>query len=393
MASPSSPEAASASPHWLAGADRSALAAVAGVPRTVDVAVVGGGMIGVACAYWLARVGCDVALLESRQVGYGASGRSGGFMLGTPLQVDKLRELLQAERIDAEFETPGHLALASGAAVAGRFAAEIDSRPTSASHVEMLCRSDCEDLLGMAIAERYAGGRWQPGGATIDPARLVLGLAAAAVRRGAVVIEDCSVRALEPGRRGVRVLTDRGPVRADQVVVACGARSGALLPGGERLLRPLRGQVLATEPLPPRFGPGMAVDYGSVYWRQTSTGAIVLGGCRGADPDREESFDEAVNPVVQEALERFLPRAFPSFGPVRVARRWAGVMDFTDDGRPVLGRWPRTSSVWVAAGFGGHGFPPASGVGRTLAEAIVIGRDSEWLERLAPDRDMEAAAA
>jgi glycine/D-amino acid oxidase-like deaminating enzyme len=68
-------------------------------------------------------------------------------------------------------------------------------------------------------------------------------------------------------------------------------------------------------------------------------------------------------------------------------------MDLSPDGRPVVGRWPGAPGVWVAAGFAGHGLPPASGVGRVVAEAIVLGRDSEWLRRLAPDRDQEAVAA
>jgi sarcosine oxidase subunit beta len=151
--------------------------------------------------------------------------------------------------------------------------------------------------------------------------------------------------------------------------------------------------VLATEPLPRRFGPGMALDFGTVYWRQAADGTIVIGGCRDADRASESSLEETVNPVVQRALEEFLPDTFPGFGPVPVARRWAGIMDLSPDGRPVVGRWPGAPGVWVAAGFAGHGLPPASGVGRVVAEAIVLGRDSEWLRRLAPDRDQEAVAA
>jgi glycine/D-amino acid oxidase-like deaminating enzyme len=381
--------------YWLADAAplRAALPAAA-APRHAGVAVVGGGVVGVACAYWLARLGADVVLLEARRVAEGASGRNGGFMLGSRTQLDKLAELITLERIDAELERPGHLALASSDEVMELFGDEVARRGPHAPRVELLAPSDCQDLLGMQIAERFRGGRWQPGGATVHPARFVLGLAAAAIRRGARIVERCAVRAVEPRRAGgVAITTDAGRVNANHAIVACAARTGGLLRGGDRLLAPVRGQVLATEPLPHRFGPGMAVDFGSLYWRQVRDGRIVIGGCRDADPDAEASADEAVNPVVQGALESFLPDAFPGFGHVRVARRWAGVMDGTRDGRPLVGRWPAAPGVWVAAGFGGHGLPPASGIGRVLAEAIALGRDSEWLERLAPDRDQEAVAA
>jgi gamma-glutamylputrescine oxidase len=384
--------------YWQAAAarERDALPVHAAPPPNVDVAVVGAGVVGTACAYWLARLGADVALLEADRVACGASGRNGGFMLGSTAQMQKLRELLIAERIGAELEHPGHLALASSDAVLDAFRAELGQRPPDAPRIELLDRSDCEDLLGIPIAARFRGARWQPSGATVQPVRFVLGLAAGAARRGAHVVERCAVRSLGPGRRGgVLVATERGSVAARHVVVACAARSAELLPGGEGLLAPVRGQVLATEPLARRFAPGMAVDFGDVYWRQARDGTIVIGGCRGADPDpeRERSGRETVNPRVQRALESFLPEAFPGFGPVRVARRWAGVMDAARDGRPLVGRWPRLEGLWVAAGFGGHGLPPASGVGRVIAEAIVHGRESDWLERLAPDRDQEAVAA
>jgi glycine/D-amino acid oxidase-like deaminating enzyme len=130
----------------------------------------------------------------------------------------------------------------------------------------------------------------------------------------------------------------------------------------------------------------MAVDYGAAYWRQASDGSVLLGGCRDADPRAERSAREAVNPRVQAALERLLPGLFPGLGPVAVARRWAGVMDATPDGRPLVGAWPGARGVWVAAGFGGHGLPPALGAGAALARAIVHGERPPELAPMDPAR-------
>jgi gamma-glutamylputrescine oxidase len=134
----------------------------------------------------------------------------------------------------------------------------------------------------------------------------------------------------------------------------------------------------------------MAVDYGAVYWRQREDGSVLIGGCRDADPLPERSDRAAVNPRIQAALERFLPEAFPDLGPVAVARRWAGIMDATPDGRPLLGRWPGGAGPWVAAGFGGHGLPPALGAGKALARAIADGVPPPELAALDPARFGEA---
>src|SRR4051812_34741354 len=263
--------------HWLAQAesDRAAVDTGGQPPRAVDVAVVGGGVIGVACAYWLARLGAEVTLLEARRVAEGASGRNGGFVLGTPKQMATLSDLLTLERIDAGLEERGHLALASTDTVMDQFAVEIERRGPAASRVELLARGDCEDLLGLAIAKNFRGGRWQPSGATVDPARFVLGLADAAARRGARIVERCAVAAVEPRRSGgVALTTGAGRVNARHAIVACAARSTDLLRGGDGILTASRGQMLATEPLPPRFPYGMAVDFGTRYWRQTGDGTI-----------------------------------------------------------------------------------------------------------------------
>jgi len=151
----------------------------------------------------------------------------------------------------------------------------------------------------------------------------------------------------------------------------------------------VRGQVLATRPMRRVFRVGLAVDWGTLYWRQAADGAVVLGGYRNLDPAGETGTRETLHPRIQEALERFLPQAFPGLGPVVVARRWAGIMDETADGRPVVGRWPDDSGVWVSAGFGGHGLPPALGVARALAAALVRDGAPEGMDRLDPARFKE----
>lgn len=371
---------------WLEEVHPHRVPALRRLPDRVQVAIAGGGVIGMAAAYWLARRGMEVLVLESRLPGWGASGRNAGLVLGGPASLHTVRSVLEEEGIDAGYAEPGHLALASSAAVLERFRAELAGRPAGAAPLHVLDRAECEALLGTRIADRFHGGRWMPVAGALHPGRFVQGLAGAALRRGARLAARTAVLGLRRTRGGWEVRTGRGTVRAERVVLACNA-------GAARLWRPLRGvlsasrgQVLATRPLPPLWAPGMAVDYGAVYWRQAADGTVVIGGCRDADPAPERSAREALNPRIQLALERFLPAAFPGLPRVSVARRWAGIMDATPDGRPIVGAWPDAPGLWVAAGFGGHGLPPALGAGRALAEALAGETRPAELEAMDPAR-------
>jgi gamma-glutamylputrescine oxidase len=381
------------SPHWLAQSEEEAQPYAQQLPAVAEVAVVGGGVIGVATAYWLARHGAKPLLLEARRLAWGASGRNGGLLLagcGCLEDPATLRTVLAEEHIDVLYEEPGHLALASEDDVLERFRDEVARRPPEAPPLYVLDRSQCEELLGMRISAWLRGGRWLPSGAMIDPVKLVRGLAAAAGRHGGSIVTGVQVTRIEPLSDGIDLTTTSGALRTRCVVVACGFRTAQLV-GLRSLLTPARGQMLSTAPVPPLFHLGMALDFGTAYWRQTTGGAIVLGGCRFVDARSETTSHASLNPRIHAALDRFLPRIFPDLPPLRVVRRWAGIMDESGDARPVAGRW-RKKGVWLAAGFGGHGLPPALGVGQALAYAIVEGVSSPELQRLSPHRFAERKA-
>jgi glycine/D-amino acid oxidase-like deaminating enzyme len=305
-----------------------------------------------------------------------------------------MRQVLRDESIDAGYEEPGHLALAASEAVLDGFHREVTARPANATPLHVIDHSACEDLLHTRIHGRFLGGRWMPLAGVIHPARFLYGLAAAAIRRGGTVASRAGVLRVRRGTRGDgwHVRTLRGDVRARHVVLACNAKSARLWRPLSRVITSSRGQVLATRPLKPLFRPGMAVDYGALYWRQTRTGQVILGGYHDLDAATERTAREALNPRIQQALEEFLPTTFPEIPRVGVARRWAGIMDATPDGRPVVGPLSNDTGLWIAAGFGGHGLPPAIGIGRALARAIVEGERPAELDSLSPGRFREARA-
>jgi glycine/D-amino acid oxidase-like deaminating enzyme len=377
--------------HWLASVNAAGFPPPATLPRQAHVVIIGGGWMGVSAAYWLARLGFEVLVLEARWLAWGATGRNAGVFLpgSQPLEdAGLIRSVLRAEQIDAEYAEPGHLTLASSGEVWDKIRDEVTYRPTGSPPLHALDRAACEDLLRMRVDRRFAGGRWLPRGGLVHPARLAHGVAAAALRRGAMIVtrtRAVGVRA-RTGRHRYEVRTTRGRVGTEALVLACNVAVTDFVPQLRGMILPVRGQLMATEPLPRMFRMGLAVDWGTVYWRQARDGTIVVGGCRGQDADAETSPRELVNSRIQEALDRFLPDAFPGFPAFRVSRRWAGIMDCPVDGKPVVGALPHAPGQYVIAGFAGHGLPGGLGAGKALAQMIAGRQDGAVLAAYDPGR-------
>jgi sarcosine oxidase subunit beta len=378
--------------YWLSASDPCSDDKPDKIRSSSTVVIIGGGLMGIATAYGLAELGLDVLVLEADRLASGATGRNVGvFMPGThPVEdVQLVQSVLCRERIAAGFERRGHLALASTADVFAGFEAEVSRRTPTAPPLEAIDHQACEEVVGMRIDPRFVGGRWMPDGYLVDPLRLVHGLARAARRMGAAIATHTAVTQVVATRPGeFTVWTKRECIRAQHVVYACSSALPSLAPGAPHV-HPRRGQVLATERLPRIFTVGMAVDYGSVYWRQTDDGAVLIGGCRSSAPAGEEDTDAPqVTEHVQRALRGFLLSVFPNLPPIRVRLRWAGIQDSTEDGRPIVGRLPDRDGQWVIAGFGGHGLPAGLGAGRALAESISTNQTSPILTAFDPARLM-----
>ena len=245
----------------------------------------------------------------------------------------------------------------------------------------------------MRINAGYLGGRWLPYAGVVHPARLMYGLASAAIRRGAVIAQRTPVTRMmvNPRGDGVMLETPSARIRARRVVLACGIATRRLWRGLRHVLSAARGQMLATTPMPHVFDVGLAIDWGTAYWRQADDGAVILGGCRGANDAMEASARPQLNTSIQARLTSFLPSVFPDLPPVTVARRWAGIMDETPDGRPLAGACSHAHDLWLLAGFGGHGLPPALGAAHALVQEMMYEQRVSELEPFDPLRFPEVA--
>lgn len=362
-------------------------------PAACDVAVVGGGVMGAATAFWLRRLdpALRVVLVEAETLAHGASGRNAGFLLlGTHTDYasavraygrDAARRLWRftADNARLVWEEGGSafdLTL-TGSVIAAGSPDEVDRLRESA---DLLAEDGVEAHYLSAEAanarmgsEGFAGALAVSEGGTLHPAKLVRYLA---VRSGATVLEGWPVTALEPGPSGVRIAGERGVLGAGQVVLTLNAFLPRLVPEAARFVRPVRAQMLATEPVRPFLGTPVYSHEGYFYLRQLGDGRLYLGGARHLHAEKEIGYDDATTEGLQADLEAYLRTHFPAVGGPAVERRWSGAMGFSPDGLPGVGAVPDVPGATWAAGFTGHGMGFGLRFGLLLARH-TLGRDDE----------------
>ncbi|HSK70545.1 MAG TPA: FAD-dependent oxidoreductase [Pyrinomonadaceae bacterium] len=372
-------------PYWFADVEKGLLSPVETFSEKVDAIIVGGGIMGISVAYWLSRAGIETLVLEAESLGNGASGRNAGLFLPalSPLENPEItRQVLTEENIHADFKITGHLALASNEEIWEKICDEALRRKNSLIPVASITRQECEDLLKLKINKAFRGGRWYPGGGLIHPLKFIYGLAFAAVKHGAGIRTGTKVLggAVAGGNSSQTIETNRGKVRAKYVVWCCQARITNFVPGFNNFIKPVVGNMFSSAPVEKFFKFGLAIDWGTVYWRQTDDGSIICGG--------DENLQLA-GQKTGKGLEFVLNEVFPTLPPIKVSRRWSGMMDYMIDGKPIVGSLPNQPNQWIIAGFGGHGIPAALGVGKALTESISREMLDENLLNFSPSRFAE----
>jgi gamma-glutamylputrescine oxidase len=351
---------------------------------TADVAVVGGGITGCACALALAEAGRRVRLFEAREVAGGASGRNGGFALrGGAAAYPVLVESIGAEATasiwhwtETELAALGELAGDAFRHTGSlRLAADHEERDELREEYEALVAAgfaaEWREDLPAPLAGRYPAALFHPPDGVLQPARLVRRIARRAAEAGVEIHEHTRISSVEDAD-------------AELVVVATDGYPSGLLGEVEGLVVPTRGQVIATEPIDERlFDLPHYGRHGFDYWHQRRDGRIVAGGFRDVSLDTEFTADEVTTPVVQSALERFVEEHVGR--PLRIDYRWAGIFGMVFDFLPVVGCVPGDDRLWMAGGYSGHGNVLGFACGRLVARALLGDRDP-LLDRFEPGR-------
>lgn len=361
------------------------------------VCIIGAGIVGTATAFFLARSGCAVTIVERGTVGGQASGVNFGGVrchgrdpVELPLAIRsraiwaKLPELIGH---DCDFEHPGHLKIARTPAEMEPLTRWLDVGHAHGLEVELLDAADIRHRFSWLTAD-IAGGSFCRGDGFANPRLVAPTFARAARALGARLHEGFAVTDIHslPGG-GYRIIPSHGdPLEADIVVNAAGAWAAALgMPFGAAIPIVTRApQMFVTEPTTRRIGPVLGLVSGGIYLRQSVRGNVIFGGGQGCiDPDGIRSRPDETTFARTPALMRAL---IPSLKYTALLRSWTGLEANTPDGLPVIGSSAGHDGFIHAFGFSGHGFAMGPGVGETLAELILSGKTGLDLTPFHPDR-------
>ena len=355
------------------------------VARDVDIVIVGGGIVGASCAYFLAERGAEVLLLEAGRIGREASGVNAGgvrqqarALPEMPLALESVRLWADLERrleVPLEYERCGDLRIVESAEDAARLRAVAARERETGLALEWVDGAALRALVP-SIAPGVLGGTFCPTGGQANPLRVAAAIGRRARDLGAIVWEGCPVRALARDGEGFALDCAHGRLRAGRVVLAAGAWTPIVAEGlGARLpISLFVPQMQATVPLPRVLGTVLLGFTRKLSMKQMRSGAVLVGGGKRGWGDlvtRAKGLAaESMRLGAVDAVD-----VLPLLGRTETTRTWVGLEGLTSDEMPIIDCL-ETDRVYVAAGFSGHGFAIGPVVGRLLAEWLLDGTPS-----------------
>ena len=358
-----------------------------------EICIIGGGLAGLATALDLAERGRSVVVLEANRIGWGASGRNGGFASpgfpnGAPALVERVG--LDAARELMALSKAGHELLQDRIERYG-----IDCGPTehgalrcamafSKDNLEALTEQMARDfgltyhhwprekLRAHLATSRYGDAYLNTHSFTVHPLNLARGLARAVAARGGRVFENARVTAtsLQTSRR--RITTRTATVSCDHVVFACGGYIDGLNWKIGMATIPIATLVMVTEPLGDRLDRAIATRHAisdikraTNYYRRLHDGRLLWGG-------RVLAWEPSPARIASQ-LRRDMGQFYPDLAGARVERAWGGKMPYLAHRTPVVDQIQ--PGVWTATGFGGLGVSLTTTAGRLIGAAISEGDD------------------
>jgi glycine/D-amino acid oxidase-like deaminating enzyme len=407
------------------------------LPKKAEVVIVGGGVIGVSTALYLASKNIEVTLLEKGRIAAEQSSRNWGWIRKQGRDADELPIVMEACRLwrelaaecgeDIGLQQTGVTYLARTPKDLAGF--ETFMKIATAHNLDTrLINGDGVRQMMPGMARSFAGAMVTPSDMRAEPWLAVPALARLAARKGVRIIENCAVRMLDTAAGAVQaVWTEQGRIETSNVLVAGGAWSSLFLRkhGVSIPQLSVRATVAATEPLPelhagavaeddiafrrrqdggytlaaggsnllfigpdafrhaPKFMPALRDNpFGTRYWPKAPAHyPDAWGTPRDWTADTKSPFERmrVLNPAPGrrelQAIERGFNTLFPQVKPVRLKTTWAGMIDAMPDVVPVVDRVAKINGLFVATGMSGHGFGIGPGIGRVMAD-LIQGNDT-----------------
>ena len=396
---------------------------------STDVCIVGGGLTGLWTAYYLKKADPSrrITVIEKQIVGFGASGRNGGWCSALfPKSTDALRRLYGddaarrlreamidtvdevgrvcvQEGIDCDFVKGGTIVFARDTVQRRAAVADVDeARAFGTDDLELVTAGSHDESRARSLAATSSlAASFDPACARVHPGKLVRGLARVVERLGVVIAEQSEVVEWAPGRALYSGAGGEGLITCDQLVIAVEGY-GAQFPGVGRRIMPLYSLMIATEPLADEVWDEIGIEHGTtfsdyrhllVYGQRTADNRFAFGG-RGARYHWGSSVKPEHDRVgrVFEHLRSTLSDLFPAARGAEVTHRWGGPLGVSRDWHASVGFNPRTG-VGFAGGYVGDGLSTTNLAGRTLTD-LILRRSTEltalpWVNHLSPKWEPE----
>jgi len=358
-----------------------------------EVVIIGGGIVGISMAYWLAKKGVSPIYLLERDImlGTGSTERSAGGIRAQFSAEINVRLMIEGIRFyegfkreiggEPEFVQAGYLFLVKTEAMKRDFQRNVKLQRSLGMDVRELSPAEIAKLAPYVHTDDLVYGTFCQTDGFADPHGVIQGLWDRCKEMGVRICFKSGVRSIR--RQGDRILsvkTDDAEYEAGVFVNAAGAWSGELarLADAEVPVEPVRRMLFITKPFPAgEHGiPGtipMTIDMETGFYMRRESGGLMLGM---EDDDEPPGFNTTLTwEWLEVLLEKALPRV-PALEPLEIMRGWAGLYDQSPDHSAVLGLIPGLRNFYVVSGFSGHGFMQGPIASKMVAEQIVDGRAS-----------------
>ncbi len=352
--------------------------------NSAKVVVIGGGVVGLAVAYNLARLGVkDVVVLERAYLGSGATSRCGAGIRqqwGTEMNCklakksmdifEEMNEMLEVKR-DIELKQKGYLLLAFSDKEMEQFRKNLEVQSKFDIPSREVTPEEAKEIVPHLNLEGIVGGAFCPTDGHANPFLVTEAYAKAAKRLGVEIYTYTEALDIEKKNDKITaVLTDKGKIKTDKVVNTAGGYSQQI---GEMVdlelpVKSERHEILVTEKVAPLQGPMVMSFSYNIYCQQTPEGPFLMGY---GDPNEPESYNINASWHFLEEMTKKATRLLPPLKHIRVVRQWAGLYNITPDRQPIIAEAEEVPGFYMAIGFSGHGFMIAPMTGVILAEMIA----------------------
>lgn len=345
--------------------------------KNYDYIIVGAGIAGLSTAYWLEKKSpyARIAVIDKFSLAYGASGRNAGFVTcGSALHFNKLyekfgqtkaqeiwqfsevnrelllKEIIQDEANKVDYKTTGSCTVIPDESHLGKFDNLLKTMKTLNIAVDMI---DAKTLQKEYAVKTSAGAIEYKHDGIIHPVKLLKKIQSQLKNTDFIFGEE--VFKIQSDETSAQVTTQKQTYQSAQVFVCLNGFVSQLMPEFNEMIKPQRGQVIVTEPMPQMIKGPCYLTQHLCYFRQLKTGEILIGGFRNHDAENENTAHDQATEIIQHALEDFAKNYFDNTTNIKINYRWSGIMGFTPDEQMIIGAHPSRKNIHMMAGCSGHG--------------------------------------